>query len=167
MSFVCSWLWPHPHISKPTDQRTVLLTKSCLKCHKSMESLQGERSIFYTRFCKKADKWPTLCWPGLFWSQLQQLMHCHPEEWQCTPCTDQGFSTVTQPSLLQVHAHWLLCSVLHVQSNIWSCTLQELFTLTVWYTTRSSENKAQINMHVPARVRVVFIGSSCIVYHIL
>ena len=37
-----------------------------------MESLQGERSIFYARLCKKADKWPTRHWPGLFYSQLQQ-----------------------------------------------------------------------------------------------
>ena len=65
-----------------------------------MESLQGERSIFYTCLCKKADKWPTRHWPGLFYRQLQQL-----------PCT------VSQSSLCTVGiwpetwrwCHWVAC----------------------------------------------------------
>ena len=36
-----------------------------------MESLQGEGRVFYTRLCKKADKWPTHHWPRLFYRLLQ------------------------------------------------------------------------------------------------
>ena len=38
-----------------------------------MESLQGERTVFYTHLCKKAEEWATQRWPGPFYSQLQQL----------------------------------------------------------------------------------------------
>ena len=37
-----------------------------------MKALNGETSIFYTCLCKRAEKWLTLHWPELFYSQLQQ-----------------------------------------------------------------------------------------------
>ena len=49
-----------------------------------MESLQGERSVFYARLCKKADKWPTQHWPckGFLQAATTAAMHCQPEK--CT-----------------------------------------------------------------------------------
>ena len=48
-----------------------------------LESLQGTRSVFYTRLCKKAH---TQHWPGLFFRQLQQ-----------PPCTVSQRSAPTHP----------------------------------------------------------------------
>ena len=38
-----------------------------------MEPLKGERIVFYTSLYKKAEEQATQCWPGPFYSQLQQL----------------------------------------------------------------------------------------------
>ena len=43
-----------------------------------MESVQGERSVFYVRLCKKADKWPTRRWRGVLQSAATAAMHRHP-----------------------------------------------------------------------------------------
>ena len=75
-----------------------------------MESLQGERSVFYTCLCKKADKWPTRHWPRLFYRQLQpppctvsqspykvkgafSTPVCARKQTNGPPGIDQGFST--------------------------------------------------------------------------
>ena len=45
-----------------------------------MESLQGEGSVFYTCLCKKADKWPTWHWTGLFLqAAATATMQCQPK----------------------------------------------------------------------------------------
>ena len=38
-----------------------------------MESLQGERTVFYACLYKKGEEGAIHCWPSLFYSQLQQL----------------------------------------------------------------------------------------------
>ena len=56
-----------------------------------MESVQGEKSIFYARLCRKADKWPTRHWTGLFYRQLQR-----------PPCTVSQRRTYLQNRLCQL-----------------------------------------------------------------
>ena len=53
--------------------------KQCSSCV-HWDFTQGERSVFYTRSCKKADKWSTRQWPGLFVQpSATAVMHCHPQ----------------------------------------------------------------------------------------
>ena len=65
-----------------------------------MESLQGERNVFYACSCKKADKWPTQHGPGLFYKQLQRL--------PCTVSQRGGptLSTSTEPIFKTDCANW-------------------------------------------------------------
>ena len=44
-----------------------------------MDSLQGERSVFYASLCTKADKWPTRHWTRLLQAAATATMHCQPE----------------------------------------------------------------------------------------
>ena len=49
-----------------------------------MDSLQGERTVFYARLCTKAEEWAIQPWPGPFCSHAAATaaMHCQPK--QCT-----------------------------------------------------------------------------------
>ena len=74
--FAGSWPWPHPLITKcvnsqgpPSKEHSSRLR---VARKPEMEPLQGERTIFYVRLYKKAEERAIQCWPGPFYSQLQQ-----------------------------------------------------------------------------------------------
>ena len=67
-----------------------------------IESLQGERNVFYAGLCKKADKWPTRHWPGLFYRQLQRPpCTVHPPTSLCAT-----LSVSTEPILKTDCGNW-------------------------------------------------------------
>ena len=79
----------HPLISKHSIVRALRPENTHLDLKlPEMEFLQGERSIFYTRLCKKANKWPTHHCPRLFYRQLQP-----------PPCTEKQSGGPTHLSL--------------------------------------------------------------------
>ena len=74
--FAGSWPWPHPLITECSIVRAFqpenVLPDWKLPTKPDMESLQDERAVFYTRLYKKAEEQAIQCWPGLYYSQLQQ-----------------------------------------------------------------------------------------------
>ena len=104
--FAGSWPWSHPLITERSIVRALQPENAPpdwkLPKNPEVESLQGERTVFYARLYKKAER-AIQCWLGVFYSQLQQprctvtqsdhfysqlqltaAMHCHPQ-WYTHP----------------------------------------------------------------------------------
>ena len=106
ISFTSSWPWPHPLISerfivRPSDQRALLQTESCLKCQK-----WRWKECFLDPFVQESRTMAHLTLTRVFYSQLNSHHALSPSAWHppTSPCPT--LSTSAEPIFKTNCTNW-------------------------------------------------------------